>query len=193
MAERTTNESTDPTKQKFLSSVTHIAMFGGLVAAYGTLAAIMARFLYPARPSPRGWMFVSSLGRFDVGESRLFRTPSGESVNITRQGDGSAANDFVALSSVCPHLGCQVHWEPQNDRYFCPCHNGVFSPAGVATAGPPADAGQSLLKYPLKVERNLLFIEVAESVLVKGPGRLEKPYGPPGPGHDPCLYSRKNV
>ena len=193
MAERTTNESTDPTKQKFLSGVTHIAMFGGLVAAYGTLAAIMARFLYPARPSPRGWMFVSSLGRFDVGESRLFRTPSGESVNITRQGDGSAANDFVALSSVCPHLGCQVHWEPQNDRYFCPCHNGVFAPDGVATAGPPADAGQSLLKYPLKVERNLLFIEVAESVLVKGPARLEKPYGPPGPGHDPCLYSRKNV
>jgi len=94
---------------------------------------------------------------------------------------------------VCPHLGCQVHWEPQNDRFFCPCHNGVFSPDGVATAGPPAEAGQSLLEYPLKVEGNLLFIEVAQSVLAKGPGRLEKPCGPPGPGHDPCLYARKNV
>ncbi len=193
MAERTTNEPSDPKKQEFLSKLTSLAMFAGLAAAYGTLAAIMARFLYPARPSPRGWMFVSSLGRFDVGESRLFRTPSGESVNITRQGDGTAAEDFVALSSVCPHLGCQVHWAPQNDRYFCPCHNGVFSPDGVATAGPPADAGQSLLKYPLKVERNLLFIEVAHTDLAQGPGRLEKPCGPPGPGHDPCLYAKKNV
>ncbi len=151
MAERTANGPSDPKKQKFLSNVTNLAMFAGLAAAYGTLAAIMARFLYPSRPSPRGWMFVSSLGRFDRGESRLFRTPSGASVNITRQGDGTTAEDFVALSSVCPHLGCQVHWEPQNDRYFCPCHNGVFSPDGVATAGPPADAGQSLLEYPLKV------------------------------------------
>ena len=193
MAKRSAHEPTDPTRQKFLSSVTNIAMFAGLAAAYGTLAAIMARFLYPARPSPRGWMFVSSLGRFDVGESRLFRTPSGNSVNITRQGDAAGVGDFVALSSVCPHLGCQVHWEPQNDRYFCPCHNGVFSPDGVATAGPPADAGQSLLEYPLKVERDLLFIEVAHADLAKGPGRLEKPCGPPGPGHDPCLYAKKNV
>jgi len=193
MAERTANEPSDPKKQEFLSKLTNLAMFAGLAAAYGMLAAIMARFLYPSRPSPRGWMFVSSLGQFDRGESRLFRTPSGESVNITRQGDGTAGEDFVALSSVCPHLGCQVHWEPQNDRYFCPCHNGVFSPDGVATAGPPADAGQSLLEYPLKVERDLLFIEVAHTDLAQGPGRLEKPCGPPGPGHDPCLYAKKNV
>ncbi len=91
MAERTANDSSDPKKQEFLTKLTSLAMFVGLAAAYGTLAAIMARFLYPSRPSPRGWMFVSNLGRFDRGESRLFRTPSGESVNITRQGDGSAA------------------------------------------------------------------------------------------------------
>ena len=168
MAERAANDPTDPKKQKFLSKLTNVAMFAGLVTAYGTLAAIMARFLYPSRPSPRGWMFVTNLGRFASGESRLFTTPSGESVNITRRRDGESAQDFVALSSVCPHLGCQVHWEPQNDRYFCPCHNGVFSPDGVATAGPPADASQSLLEYPLKVEGNLLFIEVAHTEIAKG-------------------------
>jgi nitrite reductase/ring-hydroxylating ferredoxin subunit len=193
MAEREANKPNDPQKQRFLSNLTSVAMFAGLATAYGTLAAIMARFLYPARPSPKGWMFVGTVAQFDTGASRVFRTPSGESVNITRRGSGGAASDFVALSSVCPHLGCQVHWEPQNDRYFCPCHNGVFSPDGVATSGPPADAGQSLLEYPLNVERNLLFIEVAQSVLAMGPGRLVEPSGPPGPGHDPCLYAAKNV
>ena len=192
MAERLGTPS-DPQREGFLSNLTTVAMFAGLTTAYGTLAAIMARFLYPARSSPRGWMFVSDIASFQRGASFSFRTPSGEAVNITRRGGGTAAQDFAALSSVCPHLGCQVHWEAANQRYFCPCHNGVFSPEGIATAGPPADAGQALIEYPLKVEGALLFIEVALTELAKGPGRLEPIPGPPGPGHDPCLYDRKNA
>ena len=69
-------------------------------------------------------------------------------------------SDFVAFSSICPHLGCQVNWELQNDRFFCPCHNGVFDRDGNATGGPPAAAGQRLPRYPLKIENGLLFIEV---------------------------------
>ena len=68
--------------------------------------------------------------------------------------------DFIALSSVCPHLGCRVHWQSQESRFFCPCHNGSFDPQGKPTGGPPLAAGQSLPKYPLKVEHGLLFIEM---------------------------------
>lgn len=192
MADRL-DEPSDPQRKGFLRNFTNVAMFAGLVTAYGTLAGMMARFLYPARPSPRGWMFVSDIASFQRGTSFSFRTPSGEAVNITRRGDGTNAADFAALSSVCPHLGCQVHWEPANERYFCPCHNGVFSPVGIATEGPPAEAGQALIEYPLKVEGPLLFIEVALTELAKGPGRVEPTPGSPGPGHDPCLYARKNV
>ena len=60
MAERLDAPS-DPKRKDFLSNLTNVAMFAGLVTAYGTLAAIMGRFLYPARPSPRGWMFVSDI------------------------------------------------------------------------------------------------------------------------------------
>jgi phenylpropionate dioxygenase-like ring-hydroxylating dioxygenase large terminal subunit len=83
-----------------------------------------------------------------------------------------------------------VHWEAQNNRFFCPCHNGVFTPEGKATSGPPADAGQSLFRFPLKVENDLLFIEVSTDKLaaLQG-GELQAPGGPPGPGHDPCLYA----
>jgi Rieske Fe-S protein len=135
-------------------------MGGGLVAAYGNLAAVMARFLYPARPAERGFIYVTDLVSLEAGESLLYTTPSGATVNVTRRGAGDSLEDFLALSSVCPHLGCQVHWEPQNDRFFCPCHNGVFTPEGVAIDGPPADAGQSLSQFPLKVENGLLFMEV---------------------------------
>lgn len=135
-------------------------MGGGLVAAYGNLAAVMARYLYPARPEARGFLYVSDLASLGAGESLVYTTPGGATVNVTRRGAGDSIESFLALSSVCPHLGCQVHWEPQNDRFFCPCHNGVFTPEGVAIDGPPADAGQSLSQFPLKVENGLLFIEV---------------------------------
>lgn len=136
-------------------------------------------------------MFVARADRIGLGKSLLFRTPAGASVNVARQGAGETVDDFVALSSTCPHLGCQVLWEPQNDRFFCPCHNGVFAPDGTGISGPPGDAGQSLPRYPLKVETGLVFLEVDVEQLAMGPGEIIEPYsGPRGPGHDPCLQPK---
>jgi Rieske Fe-S protein len=79
--------------------------------------------------------------------------------------DESAASGFVALSSICPHLGCRVHWESHNERFFCPCHNGAFDSSGKAIAGPPKTANQTLPEYPLKVVDGSLYIEMSiESV-----------------------------
>jgi cytochrome b6-f complex iron-sulfur subunit len=149
-----------PDRRGFLARATSVAMSGGLLLAYGTFGAMAARFLYPSRPREVRWQFVATLDALRPGESLSYRSPIGETVTVARQGEGRTAEDFVALSSTCPHLGCQVHYEPQNTRFFCPCHNGVFDPTGKATAGPPADAGQSLLRFPLKVEGNLLFVRV---------------------------------
>ena len=174
-------------RRSVLSWISSLAMIGSVGAAYGTLAAFMGRFLYPARPARRGWTFVSEVERIGDGEAVVFKTPAGASINVARQGKGKSAEDFIALSSVCPHLGCQVHWEGHNDRFFCPCHNGVFTPQGEAIEGPPAEAGQSLSPYPLKVENGLLLIELPMDALAQGPGWIEAPPAPTGPGHDPCL------
>jgi len=100
------------------------------------------------------------LDRMEVGSSLDYEAPTGARIVVTRRAEGGTEEDFIALSSVCPHLGCRVHWEAHNNRFFCPCHNGVFNAEGKATDGPPADAGQSLSVYPVKVEGGLLFIEV---------------------------------
>lgn len=147
-------------RRTFLSGAGSVAMASGLAASYGTLAVMAGRFLYPAGDTPRGWMFLTETGRLKPGESFTYKAPSGQTVAVACVGSGGRAEDFLALSSVCPHLGCQVHWEAQQSRFFCPCHNGTFDASGKATAGPPAAAGQSLLRYPLKVENGLLFIEV---------------------------------
>ncbi len=160
----------------------------GLSAAYGAMAAMFGRFLLPARSPASRWMYVSRLTSFKFGDALRFRIPSGATVNIARQGAGDRAEDFVALSSTCPHLGCQVHWEQNNDRFFCPCHNGVFSPDGKGIGGPPGDAGQSLPRYALKVEKGLIFIEVDADQIAQGAAvRLESKLVATGPGHDPCL------
>lgn len=180
------------TRRRVLERLSTAGAVVALTAAYGTLAAMMGRFLFPARPPRKGWMYVAVESRLRAGESLLFETPRGATVNIARQETAATAESFVALSSTCPHLGCQVFWEPQNDRFFCPCHNGVFSPDGTGVSGPPGDAGQSLPRYPLKVDAGLLYIEVDQDEIALGPGRVLEPLsGPCGAGHDPCLRMAK--
>lgn len=199
MAETTDRDSEAPQaetsdRREFMNRASGIAMVAGLVGGYGAFGAVAARYLYPARPDEGMWQFVADLSQLGVGDSLLYRAPAGETVNITRGGSRGTAADFVALSSTCPHLGCQVHWQGPQERYFCPCHNGTFDAAGVATGGPPGDAGQTLPRYPLRVDGNLLFILVPTMRLVAA-GSEEQPSGgvidpaacPSAAGHDPCL------
>ena len=175
------HDSNQPDRRKFLTAASRTAMAGGLVAGYGTFFAYAGRYLYPAREPDKAWMFVAEISQIPPGSSRDFRLPSGASVVIARQGETDTVDSFLALSSVCPHLGCQVHWEQVNNRFFCPCHNGVFDAKGKGTGGPPGEAGQSLPQYPLRIESGLLYIEVEAATLASRPL---------GSGHDPCLRPR---
>ncbi len=150
----------EPTRRGFLGTFSNVGAAAGVAAAYGTLGAMAARYLYPASKRALGWMYLAREVDFAHGSSLSYRTPAGERVTVARQGSTKQVEDFVALSSTCPHLGCQVHWEVASKRFFCPCHNGVFDASGKATNGPPADAGQSLGRYALKLEAGLLYIEV---------------------------------
>lgn len=168
-------------RRGFLSDLSGWLMLGGLAGGYGACAAIGSRYLFPAHRARRAWVFVARVDEIAPGASLGFKAPSGQRIAIARQGSSGALEDFVALSSTCPHLGCQVHWETQNSRFFCPCHNGAFDATGKAVAGPPHEAGQSLPRFPLRVEDGSLFIEVPTETLSSAVARAE------APGHDPCL------
>ncbi len=183
----------EDSRRGFLAGGSRVAMLAGLLGGYGAFGAIAARFLYPAKPQDKSWMYVVNADEIRQGESLIYRGPSGETINVARQRDEGSADDFIALSSTCPHLGCQVHWEAQNDRFYCPCHNGVFDPSGKGVSGPPGDAGQSLPSYPLKLDGKLLFIElpVGEAVASNAEGEvIDRVEGIHAAGHDPCLAPR---
>ncbi len=162
MAEEKDHDS-EPDRRRFFSVTSTLAMATGLAGGYGTFFAMAGRYFFPSS-SNRAWMFVAAAEGIEPGGSVPFESPTGVRVAITRHSDIEEASptgeSFLALSSVCPHLGCRVHWEAHNDRFFCPCHNGVFDPSGKATGGPPAADGQDLPRYPLKVVDGALYIEM---------------------------------
>lgn len=161
-------QTPDAARRGFVAGACTVGMGGALLASYGTFFSYAGRYLYPSKPPRKGWMYVTQAAVMKVGDSLTYRTPAGAPVAIARQLDNGDVDDFIALSSQCPHLGCAVHWEGQNDRFFCPCHNGVFDPKGNAVSGPPADANQPLPRFPLKLEEGLLYIEVDLDVLPRG-------------------------
>lgn len=156
---------TEP-RRSFLQRWPAALMSFGLTAGYGMFATLIGRFLFPSRRRLSGPQYVNDLRSFRLGASMTYVSPAGEKVVLTRVSETGGSEDFIALSSVCPHLGCQVHWEGQNDRFFCPCHNGAFDSEGSPIAGPPKDANQSLPRYELHVENGLLFIDAATEALV---------------------------
>lgn len=153
-------EPAEPNRRSFLFSVSAAVMAFGLTSGYGMFAWLIGLFMYPFRGPSVSWQFLSDLSSFAVGESVTYESPAGQQIVVTRLGNDGTEADFIALSSVCPHLGCQVHWESNNTRFFCPCHNGAFDEVGKPVSGPPKDSNQSLPQYALQIRDDLLFIEV---------------------------------
>lgn len=143
-----------------MTTASTMAMAMGLLASYGACFATGAGFLYPRGTGTREWQFLAVAKELKVGEQINYQAPDGATVVVARQKDSGEVEDFLALSDTCPHLGCKVHWQGDKNRFFCPCHNGAFSPEGKGISGPPGDAGQSLSRYPLKIDGGVLYIMV---------------------------------
>ena len=79
-----------------------------------------------------------SIARADdvpVGGFKFFNYPSQNDPCVLVR---LAQNDWVAFEQKCTHLSCPVIPQPQQGRFFCPCHEGVFDIAtGEPISGPP--------------------------------------------------------
>lgn len=64
---------------------------------------------------------------------------------VRRDGD-----KVVALSAVCPHLGCAVGFDPAERHFLCPCHKSAFSLEGSRQEGSPAKRDMDPLEVTQK-------------------------------------------
>ena len=43
---------------------------------------------------------------------------------------------FITFSRVCPHQSCTLEWQPDDERFECPCHESMFDKNGNVLSGP---------------------------------------------------------
>jgi Rieske Fe-S protein len=154
-SESTNDALKENSRREFLSKIFIIL---GVAFAYGLLALEGLLFIIPRkRLTGKIKLYGGRLSQYKLGSVKAFYDPGGTEILIMRDDKG-----IHAFSSVCPHLGCRVHWVSDKKKFFCPCHKGVFNSNGVAISGPPAKAGQSLTKVPISVDKEsqIVYIEV---------------------------------
>jgi len=115
----------------------------GLGAAAGMAAGVVGMSLRtPDEPQPGAggddvplvagegfWTEVATLADVPVGTALRFSTAAF---------DGFVVNDggeIRALSSVCTHMGCTLHFRPDWQDLRCPCHGASFDLAGRLANG----------------------------------------------------------
>jgi menaquinol-cytochrome c reductase iron-sulfur subunit len=67
-----------------------------------------------------------------------------------------SSSDVVVYSPICPHLGCEYHWVPEQNHFLCPCHGSVFALDGRVLHGP---APRRLDTLPTKLRDGELLVE----------------------------------
>lgn len=149
-------------RRTFLSIATWA--IGGLISAALGIPAI-AYIIGPAlkRSTTQEWILLGSTVKVELGTPTLFKAKierkTGWIVNeeeISAYALTDNGRDFVALSNICTHLGCRVRWVADQNKFFCPCHNGVYDKNGNVVSGPPP---RPLDHYQVKIENNQLFIK----------------------------------
>lgn len=111
----------------------HFAVYasGALFASTTVLAVLGA-----VRTLRRGYVqMVARASEVPEGQAVYFNYPSADEQAMLLHLPGGR---FAAYSQRCTHLSCAVYYQPDQERLFCPCHEGVFSPeTGDPLAGPP--------------------------------------------------------
>jgi menaquinol-cytochrome c reductase iron-sulfur subunit len=135
---------------------------GGLISAAIGLPAV-AYVIGPAlKRTSDLWIRLGAVSKVELGSPTLFKTTvETETGWINTEEEISAyvltqnGQDFEVMSNICTHLGCRVRWIADDDRFYCPCHNGVFAKDGSVVAGPPP---RPLDRFENKVEDGILYI-----------------------------------
>jgi menaquinol-cytochrome c reductase iron-sulfur subunit len=146
------------------------AAVGTFIAAAVGLPAI-AYLIDPALKSGKAdtWVPLGKVEAFKVGTPTLVsftrskingweKTVTSHGVFVLRKSD----TETLVLSNKCTHLGCQVNWKADKQKYICPCHDAQFDISGKVLGGPPPRPLDGYSGDQLKVENGTLFLHFTE-------------------------------
>ena len=149
--EQETRNSLVSRRTFFINTFMGFSLFSGIAL----MASYFLRFLLPvSKVKPTRKLYVGDVRRIPAGKSINFTDLKGQRLNIVNTG-----GEFIALSTKCTHLGCQVFWKERDRLFFCPCHDGYFDERGNVVKGPPP---APLTTYKVEVVGQSVYIFVDE-------------------------------
>ena len=156
----TERSGSSPGRRDFMRAA--VFGIGGLITAALGLPAI-AYIVGPAlKQASDLWIRLGAVSKVEIDNPTLFKTTvETETGWINTEEEVSAyvltqnGQDFEVMSNICTHLGCRVRWIAEDERFYCPCHNGVFAKDGSVVSGPPP---RPLDRFENKVEDGILYI-----------------------------------
>lgn len=140
---------------------TAIVAIGGIIGGAIGLPAI-PYIIGPAGQQEEGdWIRLGSVNKIELNVPTLFKTKLETQTGWVSSEEEFAVyvltengQDFTVMSNICTHLGCRVRWIPDQDGFFCPCHNAAFARDGSVSNGPPP---RPLDRFEYKVEDGVIF------------------------------------
>ena len=145
-------ENKDISRREFFS---YGFMGSSLLASMALLSYYVIQFLLPApNKNPTRKIYITTTDKILPGNSFKFTDLKGGRITVTNTG-----SEFIALSTKCTHLGCQVHWKKDQKTFYCPCHDGYFNSKGEVLKGPPP---APLDTYKVEVVDKAIYIHVDE-------------------------------
>jgi len=129
-----------------------LGAFGALILAIGGFFRQLFVYFSPGKKEIVTHKYlVAKVDEIPVGQAKEVSI-QGKPVFVVHLESG-----FKVFSGVCTHLGCIVKWEPNKDRFYCPCHKGIFDREGQVVGGPPPRA---LDEFSVELDKNLVFIQI---------------------------------
>jgi menaquinol-cytochrome c reductase iron-sulfur subunit len=84
---------------------------------------------------PKVITIVEGVGQ--TGKTTVYVRKRNPAVDTEKLPKGFEAEQFVAISTRCMHMGCPVRYVDAAQRFICPCHGGVYNFRGEVDGGPP--------------------------------------------------------
>ena len=134
----------------------HRRQFFGIVWA-AAIAALIAqtgvglmKFLTPVLDEGSFGTVIRAgkVNEFEVGSVSYIRQ---ERFYLVRLEEG-----FLALYRKCPHLGCVVPWEEDEDMFNCPCHSSLITMVGAVISGP---APRPMDLFPVEIRGDEVYVD----------------------------------
>ena len=118
------------TRRKFLNT-----LFGGSLIALlsGTLFSLF-KFAFPTLGKEPDFIVLdkNEFAAIPPNSAKAFAW-GGVLGLFLKRADGTMA----AFRGVCTHMDCNVDYRPQEQKFYCACHQGWFNDRGINIEGPP--------------------------------------------------------